>query len=206
LKRSEVRELHNIAPAANVPSIVEHGIHCNHRARGLVRASLASAEIQEIREARFVPNGRKLHEYANLFFDAHNPMLSRIRERNQEVCVIRVSQEVLDLPGVVICPGNAAGAMPRFDPVEGGLEGLEAEAVYAKWFAGALFEAYYPDPVVRAQRMAVKLAEVLVPETVPPKYLLGGIVCNDAVKARLQPHVPAFEITVNGKFFFGDVA
>src|SRR5438046_4685693 len=46
--------------------------------------SVAMPEIQERRENKRVPGGRMLHEYANMYFDAHNPMLSKCRHRRSE--------------------------------------------------------------------------------------------------------------------------
>ena len=43
------------------------------------------AEIQGRRDLVMVPNGRSLHEYANLYFDQRNPMM--FKRRNEDICV-----------------------------------------------------------------------------------------------------------------------
>ncbi|MBI1748033.1 MAG: DUF4433 domain-containing protein [Acidobacteria bacterium] len=82
MNRSDIAELHFIAPIANVPSIMQHGILSHKLAGPIHHGSLAMSEIQERRKNKQIPGARKLHEYANLYFDAHNPMLSKCREYN----------------------------------------------------------------------------------------------------------------------------
>ena len=55
-----------------------------------------------------------LHEYANLYLCARNPMLYKRRESHGTLCVLRVSTDVLDLPGVVLTGGNAASDYTAF--------------------------------------------------------------------------------------------
>jgi len=57
-----------------------------------------------------------LHDYANVYFDAHNPMLSKCRNRNDEICVLRLNPNVLDFPGVIVTDRNAATDLVRFRP------------------------------------------------------------------------------------------
>src|SRR5687768_12873759 len=79
LDRSRVRELHYITPISNLPSIGRLGILSHEAADRLQAASIAMPEIQDIRATKRVPNGLRLHQYANLYFDARNPMMSARR-------------------------------------------------------------------------------------------------------------------------------
>jgi len=47
MNRDEITELHFIAPIANLPPIMEHGILCHKCAGQLEHHSVAMAEIQE---------------------------------------------------------------------------------------------------------------------------------------------------------------
>lgn len=60
--------------------------------------------IQERRRKVQVPGGRPLHEYANLYLCARNPMLFKIvsAQSAERICVLRVGAAVIDLPNVVI--------------------------------------------------------------------------------------------------------
>jgi hypothetical protein len=117
MNRDEITEVHFIAPIANVPSIMQHGILCHKLSQQIAHDSVAMQEIQERRRNKQIPGARRLHEYANLYFDAHNPMLSRLREKNDEICILQVDKEVLNLPGVIISDINAASDWARYSPV-----------------------------------------------------------------------------------------
>src|SRR5262249_8978985 len=114
MNRGDVTELHYITAIANVPSILRHGILSHTRAEQLAHDSVAMPEIQERRADKRIPGGRLLHDYANLYFDAHNPMLSKCRARNGEICVLRIDSAALDVAGVVITDRNAARGAVRF--------------------------------------------------------------------------------------------
>src|SRR5439155_18896632 len=76
MNRADVTELHYITAIANVTSILEHGILSHTLAAELAHDSVAMSEIQAIRQNKQIPGARRLHEYTNLYFDAHNAMLS----------------------------------------------------------------------------------------------------------------------------------
>ncbi len=79
MNRDEITKLYFIAPIANVPSILQHGILSNKLSGQIDHHSVAMPEIQERRKNKQIPGARPLHDYANLYFDAHNPMLSKRR-------------------------------------------------------------------------------------------------------------------------------
>jgi hypothetical protein len=112
--RSDIAELQYITPIVNIPSIVAHGILSHSRAERLMHESVAMDAIQERRAKRTLPTGMRLHDYANLYFSARNPMMYLRRGRHRELCVLRVSPDVLDLPGVVVADGNASSGYTAF--------------------------------------------------------------------------------------------
>lgn len=121
LRRSDIQELHCITPIANVPSIVRRGILCHERARAVAHISVADAEVQTRRASKRVPGGLRLHEYANLYIDARNVMMYVRKDGHLDLCVLRVSTDVLDLMNVVIADRNAAADLARFAPSPTGL-------------------------------------------------------------------------------------
>ena len=127
MKRSDLTELHYITPIANVPSILIHGILSKNRAKKLKPASVAMEEIQRIRENKAVPGGRALHDYANLYFCARNPMMYKRAALHAELCVLQLSTDVLDLPNVVIADGNLASGYTAFRPSPSGLATIDHE-------------------------------------------------------------------------------
>src|SRR4051812_28779863 len=116
MRRSDVPELQYIAPIANVPSILEHGLLSHRRALSLMPVSVADADVQDRRAGKVIPGGRPLHDYVNLYICARNPMLYHVSQgtRHQRLRVIGVSTDVLDLPHVVVSDMNAARGMAAF--------------------------------------------------------------------------------------------
>jgi ssDNA thymidine ADP-ribosyltransferase, DarT len=117
--RGLVQELHFITPFENVPSILERGILCKNRARKLnpTPSSIADEEVQARRtEVRLPPHGRSLHSYVNLYFDARNAMMSRLRHLNDKLAVLRVEPTVIDREGVIVSDRNAAAGTATFGP------------------------------------------------------------------------------------------
>src|SRR5829696_9083154 len=164
LRRADLQELHCITPLANVPSIVRFGILCHERARAVDHISVANAEVQARRASKRVPSGLPLHRYANLYIDARNAMMFDRRHQHLDLCVVRVSTDVLDLPAVVIADRNAAADLARFSPSPRGLELIDRDLVFADWWNGSV------------EAKQVRCAEVLVPGEVPPRFILGAFV------------------------------
>src|SRR5438552_9608106 len=112
-----VKEFQSIMPLDNIPSVLKYGILSNERAEKLLHRSVAMQEVQERRDVRKVPGGLKLHEYANLYFHARNPMLYKRKDEAEKLCVLRVSTGVCSIPGVVFTDCNASSDYVRFlDP------------------------------------------------------------------------------------------
>src|SRR5947209_11485001 len=102
MRREELDELHYITPIENVRSILQLGILSNRESRRLRPRSIAKKEVQDLRAKVRIPGGRALHEYANLYICARNPMMYVRAEMHEATCVLRVSTDVLDLPKVII--------------------------------------------------------------------------------------------------------
>jgi hypothetical protein len=193
--RSDLPELQFITMISNVPSIMEHGILSHQLVSQFWHASIAMAEIQARRATKRVPGGRPLHEYANLYLCARNPMLYKRKEAHQELCVLRVSTEVLDLPGVIIADGNAASDYTAFWPSPAGLSRVDKDLVFAEYWTDE-------DQIRAWQKGRVKCAEVLVPDRVAPHLVLGAYASCDAARRTLETTVPRLPTTVDAHLFF----
>lgn len=126
--------LFNIQAIDNVPSIMKRGLLSNEKARKVSHVSIAMNEVQERREHVRIPNGLKLHQYANLYFDPWNPMLSRKRSQNEEICILKFDRAVLDLDGVIVSDKNASSDYAAFYTPEVGLEYIDFDLVYARYW------------------------------------------------------------------------
>jgi hypothetical protein len=167
MERDEVRELHFITSIANLDSILRGGILSHDGASRIDHRSVASEDVQDRRRGKCVPNGHRLHNYANLYFHARNPMMYYlVRHGCDDLVVVRVSDAVLDLPNTVLTDGNAAAAGTRFYPSPDGLAYLDSKLIFAKYGTD---ENYWPDQ----EKKRVRNAEVLVPDLISSTYIEG---------------------------------
>ncbi|MBI4329822.1 MAG: DUF4433 domain-containing protein [Chloroflexi bacterium] len=195
MDRNNLTELYYIAPIDNVPSILVHGILSHKRAARLTHSSVAMPAIQDLRATKVVPGGRKLHEYANLYICARNPMLYKRLEMCNQICVLVVSPGVLDLDGAVVTDQNAASNYARFEPALDGLRIVNQERTFAEdWRDSNLIEYW--------RKKAAKCAEVLVLDRVPPQYVLGARVANSAAKAAFDSLGTHLTAHIDGHLFF----
>ncbi|MFH0796115.1 MAG: DUF4433 domain-containing protein [Candidatus Omnitrophota bacterium] len=196
MDRIDITELYFIAPVVNVPSIMKHGILSHNLAKQMEHDSVAMPEIQERRENKQIPGAERLHDYVNLYFDAHNPMLSKCRARNNEICVLRIDPAVLNLPGVIIADQNAASNCVRFFPVVDGLQSIDRNRVFAQYWT------HPEDPIEEMRHKSEKCAEVLVPNRVDPHFLIGAYVANPTARLRIQKLKVNLTVSVKNDIFF----
>ena len=190
-----VTELHCIMPIGNVPSVLEHGILSQVRAARLRHHSVALQPVQDRRDGKSVPQGLKLHQYANLYFHARNPMMFRRKEEAPSLCVLRVSTAVLEQAGVVITDCNAASTYVRFlAPSQ--WKGLNFDDIYAMVWT-------HPENEAREfQHKSRKCAEVLVPDKVEPRFLTGAHVVDAQAEKVLAGRGFSLPIEINPVLFF----
>jgi hypothetical protein len=196
VKREELDELHYISDIRNIRSIMTRGILSHRRAEALDPVRIDMREVQDLRKGKRIPGGRPLHDYANLYVCARNPMMYKRKEAHRQLCVLRVSTGVLDLDGVIIADRNAATSYVRFGPAPGALEILDGALIFAEYWT------HPGDPIRQRTHKAVKCAEVLVPDRVDPVHILGAYVsCEESRRqlAQIMPHLP---VAVDTHLFF----
>lgn len=188
-------ELHCIMPIVNIPSVMLHGIMSHERAASLTHSSVAMEEIQDRRDKVHVPGGLRLHQYANLYFHARNPMMYKRKEQSLELCVLRISRRVLDLAGVVLADQNASSDYVRFlSPSQ--IQHINFDWVYANdWIHPDDRIAYY-------RHKAAMCAEVLTPSVVPPEYIMGAYVVNQQAEQTLRATGFSLPVQLNAHLFF----
>src|SRR5258708_6273668 len=95
---NELEELHNITPWENLPSILDKGIVSHILAQKLKHKSVAMSAIQDRRASVTLPNNKRLHAYANLYFNGRNKMMYCLKDRHEELCVVRIDKGMLNHP------------------------------------------------------------------------------------------------------------
>jgi hypothetical protein len=182
-------------PIANMRSVVGRGILSYQRAARLNHQSAAMQPVQEKRDQKQVPGGLKLHQYANLYFHARNPMLFKRKDEAATLCIVRVSVEALTVAGTVITDCNAASDYARFlAPAQWRL--LNFDDIYAMdWTHPGDRGRYF-------QHRSRKCAEVLVPQVVEPRFLTGVYVVDHSTLESLIRIDTTLPLVVEPALFF----
>ena len=194
MNRCDVAELHFITYIENVPSILKRGILSHNKSRNINFCDISERGVQELRAKKKIPGTNKsLHDYANLYFDAHNPMLSARRSENDKICVLRIKNIVLNIDGVIITDKNAAREC-WFKTVDEGLPLLNKDEIYAtSWI--------YDNPIKQDKHKGIKCAEVLFPDCVHPDYIIGAYVANSIAFENLC-NLSDINVIIKSKLFF----
>jgi len=191
----DIKELYFITNIKNVPAILRDGILSHNRASKIDHHSIAEHGVQERRKNKKIPGTTKyLHDYANLYFDAHNPMLSARRDMNDKICVLRVKSDVLSLDDVIVTDQNASRDC-WFKPVSAGLPLLNKDEVFAEFWVNQ------SDPMEEYRLKGIKCAEVLVPVCVKPDYIFAAFVANETA-LNMFKQTSSLPVEINRGMFF----
>lgn len=201
VRRDDLTGLWSIQPIANLASIAELGILCHNEAARLPHGDISMQEVQDIRRTKRVPNAevppnqwKTLHDYANLYVCPRNPMLYKRLDQKHELAVLRLDLGVLDLEDVVVTDGNAAANSTRFDAPSIGIERIEREVTFARWWT-------HEDPYEKAEHRRRMCAEVLVPGRIPPEYINRIFVASREVSEACRAF--SWPREINDYMFFG---
>ena len=196
MERDQLRELHYITPISNLSSILQRGLLSHALAMKVRHVSVAKPEVQERRTKVMVPHGLPLHRYVNLYFCARNPMLFVRQDQHGSLAVLRIGTAVLDLPGVVISDQNAASRYARFGASPAALRLVDFQRVFAEYWTNA------DDPIAEWRNKSIKCAEVLVPDRVDAKLILGAYVSGQEAHEAIVKLAAAMTVTINPNLFF----
>ncbi len=195
MDRSECVELGFITRVDNLASILEFGILSYNVAVTVDHQSVANEEVQGLRAAVVIPPGLNLHDYANLYINARNPMMYFLRNHHTELVVLRVDASVLELPDVVLSDMNAARNMVRFGPPDEMLPRLDRNRIFARYWN-------HDDPMESYRHKGEMCAEVLVPGSVPPDYITGIYVSCKSTEHSVSQVCDTVPIVIDAYRFF----
>ena len=182
-------------PIENVPSVLQHGIVCFDQMQHFSHSSIAMNDVQARRSRVEIPNGYSLHQYANLYFSYHNPMLYKRQGLADELCILALPATVLDLEGCIVADRNAATSLARFYSPMDGLEKLDFSRIHAQFWTDS-------DQIIQREKKAIKCAEVLVPHSISPDYIAGAYVVSEEAAERLRHCGFDKRIVVNPSVFY----
>ena len=190
-----VTELHSIMPIKNIPSVMQHGILSHEQASKLLHQDISLPDVQDRRRSEKIGN-LMLHQYANLYFCARNPMLYLRLDEKDSLCILRVSKDILKCKGVVISDRNASAYdYVKFYESPQGLHHIDFDLVFAEyWTDDNQFEYW--------RKKSIKCAEVLVPHCIGVEYIEGAYVANDTGKVKFENKGFRKPIAINAHMFF----
>ncbi len=156
LDNYNIQYLEYLTPISNLASIVEHGIlshNVAHRS-SLVEQDISDSDVQRRRSQKTVGN-LSLHDYANLYFNARNPMLYRRIQVQDSIAILCVNRDYIGRSDVWYSDGNAASEETLFYSSLQDLNQLNWSCIWADYWRG------YHDG------RRIRCAEILVPFRVP---------------------------------------
>lgn len=193
LTLDDVSELHYIVDIANVPSILDAGILSRNsvRTRRLRFEDFSLPSVQRVRASQETVDGLKIHDYANLYFFAHNITLYTILHHQPvaTICILSIDPAVLTMPYTHVSDGNLGSRRTLCWPSPEGLAIINKAALYS-W-----------DPFRFQDQRRIQCSEVLVYGGVEPKLIRKLYVATQQAKRdveRLEVNLP---VEVNPRLF-----
>lgn len=191
------RDLYYMTPIANVGSILRHGILSfnNVRSDPAVASrsqSIADPNVNARRSVRSV-DGRSLHDFVPLYWATHTPM-QYVRtvspggfSQEELIFFAFAARDLLVLPGILTCDGNAASNDTTFYDGAGALPFIDWRVVDTR-------NCY------SSEYKRLKCAEVLVPDRIE-RRLIRAIFCStvssrDAINKLLSERRSQFTIAL----------
>lgn len=176
----DIRNLYYITHIDNLLSIFEKGILSHERIEEehIRSARIYNTDIVNRRREKNTPAQKSLWNYANLYFQARNPMMYRVVHEKgpKDLAVISVAKEVLQTPGIFVTDGNAANAPTQFYSVSSGLKmlGQQWEIVKSEWWNN-----------LDGSKRKI-MAECLVPNNVDPQLINAIYVADEETRSRVS--------------------
>lgn len=181
-----IKGLYYITHVDNLNSILEKGIlsHEEVLKQKVPFQPIYDREIVSRRHERFVDGEKSLWSFANLYFNARNPMMYRVIHEGDKskIAVVQVDRAVLDMKGVFVSTGNAAS-----DPTEILPAGTGLDAIFAQW--STITSEWWKEEDGSKRKI---MAEVLVPSFIPPRYIRTVYVASPAVAEAISPGLGRF--------------
>jgi hypothetical protein len=187
--RAPLKELYYITHINNLPSILKRGIlsHELVKAENVPFISIYADDIVAKRREIKTPDGRSLWSFANLYFQARNPMLYKVVFFSEstdanDIAVLGVQMSVLNKPDIFISTGNAASASSVILPER---EGKKALSQIRK----DIDKEYWTEESGSKRKI---MAECLVPGMIPPELITEIYVASHEAADKVRPIVQQF--------------
>jgi hypothetical protein len=190
MKKSFVKGLYYITHIDNIPSILKQGIlsHALIEGQHIKFTPIYDSQIVAHRHHRITPDGKNLWDFANLYFQARNPMLYRVMQAKgkDEIAVLGIRPSVLKLPHALVSTGNAASAPSQILPAPEGIKEINKiwQTITSEWW--------------REEDGSKRkiMSECLLPDRVHPEQIHTVYVSNHGMVDKVKQTIEAFNIPV----------
>jgi O-acetyl-ADP-ribose deacetylase (regulator of RNase III) len=189
-QKASIKSLFYITHVDNLSSILQRGIlsHGQIESQGVPFTPIYDASIVSKRKDKITPDRKSLWDYANLYFQARNPMMYRVvcEKDRKELAVVGVAPTVASGESVLIADGNAASSATGFFRVSEGLK-----IIHDNWH---MIQAEYWNDQNGSKRKI--MAECLVPERIAPDHILTIFVADQETKRKVEATIGASRVPV----------
>lgn len=180
MKAMHVKGLYYITHIDNLRSILQRGILSHQRIQdeGIRFTPIYDEEIVVNRANVATPNGKSLWSFANVYFQARNPMLYRvlIEKSANEIVVVAVRPDILNTMGMFITTGNAASPLSEILPAPAAMKRL------GKILRGTDKDWWKIEDGSKREIMA----ECLIPEVIPPEFIQAIYVADHKTAEKVR--------------------
>ncbi|MDM7924921.1 MAG: DarT ssDNA thymidine ADP-ribosyltransferase family protein, partial [bacterium] len=186
----EIKSLFYITHIDNVKSILDNGVfsHQLMEERGLPFTPIYDMDIVSNRKHKHTPSGKSLWNYANVYFQARNPMLYRVvlEKDYKNLAVVALKPSILQIPGAFITNGNAANEITAFYDYKSGMKVISDiwSTIMGEWW----------NSLDGSKRRI--MSECLIPERIPADYIHSVYVADHAVAQKIAEIIPGTVIPI----------
>ncbi len=149
----------------NLQSILDQGLYAHNNK--YQKVDISDCEVNSRRSREEPIYHKSIHSYVPFYFNPKNNMLSKRRNIQDDIVILILKRELIFSKGALFTDGNASSDATGFSSDIKDLKKLDWECIYTP--------GYYSGYRDGGRK---RMAEVLVPDYVNPKYI-EGIICNN---------------------------
>jgi hypothetical protein len=180
MRALDIKGLYYITHVKNLSSILRLGIlsHKLVEDKGISYTRIYDEEIVAARKDKLAPDGKSLWSFANLYFNARNPMLYRVKYEKplDDIAVVCVNPNILQRPDIFITTGNARASQSAILTQDVGIKELPR--------IKRAFDIVWWKPEDGSKRKI--MAECLVPDLVLPEHIQAIYVANHKIREKVE--------------------
>ena len=135
LRSYDVDCLWHMTHVDNVLSITQKGLVSHERAVPIKRVDISDPDVQRLRGGMDPIFNRKIKAYSPTYIKIRNPMLYRLKDDSESLCLIEIALESLDYHDVVFTDGNAASRETKFYSNPNDLKNLPWDVLNSEYWS-----------------------------------------------------------------------